>query len=325
MHVFIDTNILLSFYHFSDEELDALNNIFATHQHGSATVHLTEQVCDEFRRNREAKIKDALKRFKEAKFSPQLPSFMKTYDEFKEIRKLAGKMKSNATAILMKAHKDIADEALVADKLIHEIFDKSDIISTTDEVYQHARRRMDIGNPPGKHTSIGDAINWLTLLAAVPDNEDIHIISADGDFFSQIDDQRAHPFLVQEWIEKKKSAMSVYRTLSEFLGEHFDGIAFSFDKEKDGLIDDLALCGSFASTHTIIAKLENYPYFSLKEVIRVLQAVDENEQVGWVVTDYDVSNFLNRVAVPRREEITQATYIDIIEKIVEEQTERDAE
>jgi len=63
MHVFIDTNILLSFFHFSNEELDSLNDVFASHKHGSATVHLTDQVRDEFRRNREVKIKDALGRF----------------------------------------------------------------------------------------------------------------------------------------------------------------------------------------------------------------------------------------------------------------------
>jgi hypothetical protein len=30
MHVFIDTNILLNFFHFSKDELDALNNVNRT-------------------------------------------------------------------------------------------------------------------------------------------------------------------------------------------------------------------------------------------------------------------------------------------------------
>ena len=47
-----------------------------------------QQVCDEFRRNRENKIKDALKRFKESKFTVQLPSFMKGYEEYDSIRLL---------------------------------------------------------------------------------------------------------------------------------------------------------------------------------------------------------------------------------------------
>jgi predicted nucleic acid-binding protein len=85
MHVFIDTNILLNFFHFSKDELDALNDVFSSHENGAVTVHLTQQVCAEFRRNRENKIKDALKRFKDGKFSAQLPSFMKGYEEYKGI------------------------------------------------------------------------------------------------------------------------------------------------------------------------------------------------------------------------------------------------
>jgi predicted nucleic acid-binding protein len=46
MHVFIDTNVLLNFFHFTKEEIDALSNVFASHEHGAANVHLTEQVCD---------------------------------------------------------------------------------------------------------------------------------------------------------------------------------------------------------------------------------------------------------------------------------------
>ena len=50
MHVFIDTNIILNFFHFASEEIVALNDVFASHKHGSANVHLTEQVCNEFGR-----------------------------------------------------------------------------------------------------------------------------------------------------------------------------------------------------------------------------------------------------------------------------------
>ncbi|MDO0865282.1 PIN domain-containing protein, partial [Xanthomonas campestris pv. campestris] len=86
MHVFIDTNILLNFFHFTKEEIDALGDVFASHEHGAATVHLTRQVCDEFLSNRENKIKDALKKFKDVKFAAQLPAFMKQYGEYEQIK-----------------------------------------------------------------------------------------------------------------------------------------------------------------------------------------------------------------------------------------------
>ncbi len=121
MHVFIDTNILLNFFHFTNEELDALNNVFASHKHGAAQVYLTEQVRDEFRRNREAKIKDALKRFKETKFSAQLPSFMKAYSEYNEIKKLSSALQEKSKAIMDKANVDVHAQTLVADTLIKQI------------------------------------------------------------------------------------------------------------------------------------------------------------------------------------------------------------
>ncbi len=291
MQVFIDTNILLNFFHFSSDALGALNDVFASHEHGAATVHLTEQVRDEFRRNREVKIKDALKRFKDTKFTAQLPSFMKAYGEFSEITELSSELKDKVKTILSKADNDIAAYKLTADELIRKIFDNSKIIETTDEIYQIARRRMDIGNPPGKNNSIGDAINWIILLDKVPCGEDLHIISEDGDFFSQLYKESVSPFLEQEWHEKKNSTLHVYRELPKFMSEHFDGVAFSFDKDKEALIDNLADARSFSETHGIIASLETYSYFSLKEVDRILQAALNNGQFGAIVTDRDVSDF----------------------------------
>jgi hypothetical protein len=137
-----------------------------------------------------------------------------------------------------------------------------------------------------------------------------------------LDEKRPHPFLMQEWTEKKRSSLCVYRTLSEFLTAHFDGVAFSFDKDKEALIDSLEHTGSFATTHNIVAKLEAYAYFSLKEVERILQAAEDNTQFGWIVTDYDVSDFLNRVTVPRRNEINRPEFLAVIDKVIEEQKNR---
>ena len=186
MHVFIDTNIFLNFYHFSKDELDELNNVFLSHTHGVANIHLTQQVCDEFRRNRENKIKDALKRFKEVNYVAQLPSFMKGYEEYDHIRTHCAELQQLAKSIMEKANQDITAHKLVADNLIDEIFTSSDNLTTTHEIFSEASMRVAIGNPPGKNNSIGDAINWILLLQSVPNNEDLHIISEDADYYSCI-------------------------------------------------------------------------------------------------------------------------------------------
>ncbi len=316
MHVFIDTNILLNFFHFSKDELDALNNVFASHEHGAAKVHLTQQVCDEFRRNRENKIKDALKRFKEVKYSAQLPSFMKGYKEYNDIRKLSAELQHLTKAIMDKVDADIAARCLLADRLIQDIFSRSELIETTREVFAIASMRMAIGNPPGKNNSIGDAINWTLLLESVPNGEDLHVISDDGDFYSTLNEEAVHPFLEEEW-KKKKSSLFVYRTLSTFMKEHFDGVAFSFDKTKDALIDDLGSSGSFAQTHQLISNLESYSYFSIREVERILAAAIENSQFSMIVNDCDVCEFLNRVAVPQLANITVKEQRDVLQEVIE--------
>ncbi|MBT8401864.1 MAG: DUF4935 domain-containing protein [Rhodothermia bacterium] len=317
MHVFIDTNILLNFYHFSKDELDTLNDVFASYEHGSAIVHLTEQVRNEFQRNRENKIKDALRKFHDVKITQQLPTFMRSYVEFDQIRSLARELEKKRNSIQNQADRDISEHKLLADILIGDIIERSEVTEITDEVFAQVQRRVALGNPPGKQGSLGDAVNWMLLLESVPSSEDMHLISEDGDFYSVLHEEEPHPFLAREWKEKKGASLFVYRTLTSFIEEHFDGVAFSFDKDKDALIDGLIDCGSFANTHALIAQLEEYSYFSFKEVNKILAAAADNNQFGWIVTDDDVAAFLNRVAVPHLPNITDSGHRKILTSVLD--------
>ena len=322
MHIFIDTNILLSFFHFSKDDLDALNDVFGTHDRGSAIVYLTEQVSHEFKRNREVKIKDALKRFENVSYTAQLPYFMKAYEEHDGILNLCSELKQRQKEILEKVYRDILDENLLADRLIGDIFKRSRLLKTTLTIYEAAQMRMKIGNPPGKNKSIGDAINWELLLESVPEGEELHIISADGDFFSKLFPKLPHPFLLDEWKLKKKTNLHTYRSLSEFLKDHFDGVEISYDEHKEALIERLRYTVNFSSTHMVVSNLESFPYFSLIEVSSILDAAVENSQFGWIVTDDDVSDFLNRVAVPHMGRLSNEMHLEVLNKVIEEQNER---
>jgi predicted nucleic acid-binding protein len=66
--LFVDTNILLSFYHLTSEDLEELRKLVALIDTGKIKLVLTEQVKDEFKRNRSAKIADAMKKLQEARF-----------------------------------------------------------------------------------------------------------------------------------------------------------------------------------------------------------------------------------------------------------------
>ena len=65
MNIFIDTNIFLSFVdHLSNDDLEELNKLSLLLQQGKTKLYLPEQVVQEFRRNRDNKIADALKQLR---------------------------------------------------------------------------------------------------------------------------------------------------------------------------------------------------------------------------------------------------------------------
>ena len=321
MHVFIDTNIFLRFFQYSKDDLGKLKDVFAHHEQGSARVHLTQQVRDEFSRNREAKISDSLKRFERQGSVLQLPNFMRPYSEFDEIVKLSRDLQEKIKSIEALTKSDIRDHKLLADNVIGEIFDATQAVQIDSETLTQASSRVAIGNPPGKPGSLGDAINWLLLLKHVPDQSDLHIVSEDGDFYSVLYEDAPHPFLYSEWQCRKSSKLYVYRTLTKFMNERFDGIAFSFDSKKEELIGRLRKSGSFAATHSLIAELEAYIYFSIDEVIMILQAAIDNGQFGHVVADWDVADFIFRVAVPRIESIPDEFH-EVLRTVIDERSKR---
>lgn len=68
MNLFIDTNIYLTFFHFSSDDLEELKKLIVVIKEGQINLILPDQVIDEFKRNREVKIADALKDLKSKKY-----------------------------------------------------------------------------------------------------------------------------------------------------------------------------------------------------------------------------------------------------------------
>ena len=314
MHVFVDTNVLLDFYEFTNDDLDALNSIFVSHKKGAAVVHLTDQVRDEFNRNREARIGRALKQFKDYALS-QLPSFMKAYPEYEKLQKASEAFKKQHAALLARAEDDITSRKLAADGLIGAMFKKSKLLKTTSAIVAQARLRMEIGNPPGKDESLGDAINWLLLLRHVPKNQPLYILTSDSDYYSSIDKGQMSGFLLDEWKERKKSTVQCYKTIRDFLKDHYDGVVLSLDPEKKALIGELENTGTFAGTHAVVARLAEFDYFSFHEAIALLDAALYNNQFGWIITDPDVLDLMRRAVMPHRKKIKDARYREMLGKI----------
>ena len=149
---------------------------------------------------------------------------------------------------------DAANRELAADKLFDEIAAAAEVLETTDEVFAAAEKRRTVGNPPGKPTSLGDQISWEALLSEVEDETDLHIISKDGDFASDLSADAVMPVLAAEWTEKNGGALALLEELRPFLNNNFPGVKLAIDIEKTEAIEQLVETGNFALTHSSISK-----------------------------------------------------------------------
>ncbi|MCC7134393.1 MAG: DUF4935 domain-containing protein [Gemmatimonadales bacterium] len=296
MHLFIDTNILLSFYHLSGDDLEELRKLLVLLDKRRVTLLITEQVEDEFRRNRDVKIADALKRLRDVKLNPQFPQMAKDYSEYGDLRKLQRDFERLQQALLDRLGSDIKAQSLKADELIEDLFQKATCLPRDAALLARARLRQDVGNPPGKEGSLGDAINWESLLEHVPDDQDLHLVTDDRDFASALDDESLHPFLGTEWDRTRTSHIYFYKRLSDFFRRHFAHIRLAHELEKDLLISDLAASGTFAQTHATIAKLASFADFTATQADAIALAAASNNQVYWIATDSDVFSVLSDVA-----------------------------
>jgi len=295
MNLFIDTNILLNCYHFSGDDLAELNKLAVLLRNEKIILLLPDQVKDEFYRNRDNKIADALKEFRKEKLDRQFPQLTKQYEEYKNMRDAIRTFEENKQAILQKLKTDISSSELKADKTIAKLFLYAEGIPTTDELYQKAKIRFDLGKPPGKKKSYGDAINWEALLFSVKEKEELFFITDDGDYLSEVDTNNFNPYLLAEWTNAKAAPLTLFKNLTEFFSERFPEIKLPDEYEKNLLIEQLSKSSNFTKTHSILAQLSRFDSFSKTQVDDIILASISNNQIYWISSDDDVNETLNAI------------------------------
>lgn len=290
-NLFIDSNIWLSLYHFTNDDLVQFSKL-KDMVNKSIRLFIPQQVYDEIARNREAKLKDALKAFDIKTF--RFPAFCKGYPEFDTVKSAYNSFMNQVNTWKKTINADIETHHLPADETIMQIFETVELISCQDYV-DKAYMRYRIGNPPGKDNKYGDAINWECLLANVPNGEDLYFISADKDYCSELDDERIKDFLRLEWRRVKDSEIHYYKNLVPFLTENISDIKLGTEAEKQNLIDQLSNSGSFQRTHAIIAMLKMFSGWTEDQIEELCAIAEDNSQVSWILKDPDVFEFYSHV------------------------------
>lgn len=279
INLFIDTNILLAFYRFTNDDLETLSKlediIVKTHK---IKLYVTQQQVDEFYRNRDGVIKQSVDSMKVEK--PILPKTFSEHSEYssavRESRELVAKINKIKQDTMEQALKG----SLKADSIVKNIFRSP--ISTTPDIIHKAKMRMDVGNPPGKNGSLGDAINWEVLLESVESTDilnEIHIISDDVDYRSALDESKIDTFLASEWSSKKFSSAILYRSLNDFFAKNFPDIKLVDEAIKDGLIEQIGTARSFDSARSLIAQLYKLGNLSESQAKTLFKSSTTNDQV----------------------------------------------
>lgn len=324
IHLFIDTNIYLSFYHFSNDDLEELKKLKTLITTDKVILYITEQVKDEFSRNRENKLSDAIKRLKDGKVEVSMPTFSKVYPLYSKIAEEVKEIKKKKQKLIDEIKQDISDKKLKADEIINELFGKAEMLEmTNDNIISKSKTRYDLGNPPGKGKSYGDALNWEILLTEFTSKDgenpiDLHFISVDKDYDSLIDNNKFNSFLLDEWKEKKGSEIKYYKNLSSFVKSNFPDINLVIDFERNQLIDNFINSFTFRKTrynlYSLLEKIDT-DSFTEEDVSNIVEASLNNSQIFWISQDEDINKMLYDIVEVNKDKLSEELLNEFYRKI----------
>jgi predicted nucleic acid-binding protein len=317
MQLFIDTNILLSFYSLNQEDLGELSKLIDAISAQQITLLLTNQIVDEFYRNREQRIDGAIKSLRTQTFNPQFPQLCEDYLEIDNLREALKHYEQAHAALTIKILEDIKAKNLKADRIIQSLFSLGKQLPASNNILDRARLRMGVGNPPGKNNSLGDAINWECLIEELSAGEDLYFVTGDKDYCSALNDDEFSDFLLSEWYDKKQTKIHFYKRLSSFCKEQFPEITLASARDKEFLIRDLVNSQSISATQSAIDKLSYYSEFTAAQVNTIVTAAISNRQVIWSLEDNKVSSFLKSIITNNERYLDAASLKTISELLID--------
>lgn len=299
MHLFLDTNTYLGFFRLSDDNLEQLRKLSERVGSGETTLYVTAQVRNEFLRNRESTIEEALDTVRKAPNLPnQFAHLFEALEGYGDVRTALNDANQKLRKLMEDAVEAVANGSLHADELIKDLFAHGKSVELTDAILEAAKLRVLLGNPPGKAGSYGDAVNWESLLVEVPNGEDLVLVTNDRDYKSKLDPHRLNEYLIDEWTRQKGSEIHLHGSLRTALEAHYPEIQLAPEPEPEQIqaIERLKNAGSFAATHAAIARLSRFSEFTADQVAALVEAANENSQVGGIMGDDDVFDFYDGIA-----------------------------
>lgn len=296
----MDTNIYLSFYSLSSDDLEELKKIAVLSLNKEIILHLPAQTKTEYYRNRENKINQTVTKMKERNFAIQFPQITRNYKEYEEMRKLLKETQRLRILLEESLNNDIYNNSLKADQLIEQIFLSAKIQNESKVILEKAKLNFDIWNPPGKNHSYWDAIIRESLKMSVDKNDGpLYFIWGDKDFISPLDNNRFNLFLESERKEEKWCEIIFYRNLTDFFSAKFPKIKLASELHKRITLTNFINSPHFIATRQNLRKLQYINEFTDDEIRDIVDAAITNNQIYWINTDEDIQTMLFQIVENR--------------------------
>ncbi|HEM7891657.1 MULTISPECIES: PIN domain-containing protein [Burkholderia] len=236
MHLFIDTNIYLSFYHHSKDDLESLEELMIEIVDKHIVLHLPQQVSEEIERNRDVKLNTAVNEFKKISLNVAIPRHMLSMATAETYATAIADAKQARDHLIAQATAKARLLELDVDVWLSFLYSLAKRHEHDDAIFARGKVRAERGNPPGKNGSLGDQYNWEMLLEKLPDT-DLYIVSRDGDYMSAFEgsDSAVYPnaFLKREWATRKGGkALYVFETIKGVL-DHYTKILAKAEAPKE--------------------------------------------------------------------------------------------
>jgi len=290
--LFLDANILLDFYRFGDDDITEMGKLVALLEGGELELYVNDHLKNEVIRNREKVIAESFPELQATKYKVRTPNYCSKLPELAELRDALRTANEAHNRLVRALGEKISANDLPADHLITSIFRNAAAIELSSDILDRAQLRMSLANPPGKVGSLGDALHWECLLT-IDSGYGMRIVSRDGDFASELRPKEIKVLLSREWAGHfgKGASIKLYKSLSEFFRDEFPDIRISDEAAKNELISQLRLSPNFATTHSIVADLSQFKFFTNSQVRSLFEILVENTQVGWIASDADLQEF----------------------------------
>lgn len=233
--ILIDANIYLRFY---DSNISEFRKLLPTIKELKDSIFITKQIVDEVNRNKLKLICKTLDNYrgKIAISKDMIPIHFDTENnkEASDRNKKREKLIEDNKKLISELYDYTKKLSSLVEKsedrvsiILQEIFSNAN--QPNEDEINNARKRKELGNPPGKkEDAIGDELTWEQLLSKYKNNnkEGIWIVSNDSDFMIDINGElKLNPFLyseLKEAADNNEPKLSLFRELSKAIKAYQD-------------------------------------------------------------------------------------------------------